>query len=555
MGPVAVLAAADLAQGTKTDKQKREIVMIKKRITLIMMASFLVLSLVACGSSDVSLQDAGTDNASQTNREPSEESDQFASLNDETVTAASDQNDDEQDEEIVRPASWGEDTHSNDASPNYAVVFPQDEVNRLDITISQENWQAMLADMTSRYGEFGGSGQGRQNPGGGGGQNPGPGGGQDPLDGGSLEDDDSNPIWVPVTIEFEGDSWTNVGLRFKGNSSLSSTWSSGNLKLPFKLDFDEFEDEYAEIDDQRFYGFKQLTLASNFGDSSFLHEKVAADIFREAGVPAAQTAFYQVYVDYGEGPVYFGLYTMVEVVDDTVIETQFSDDSGNVYKPDGRGATFAIDTFSEDSFDKETNKDEADYSDILALYQALHAETRTTDPETWRAGLAEVFDVSGFLKYLAVNNVIQNWDTYGVMTHNYYLYNDPETGLLTWIPWDNNEAFTSGKRQGALSLSLDEVGSNWPLIRFLMDDPVYHAEYVKNVEAVVSGAFEPEMISARYQELHDLISPYVVGSTGEINGFSHLVSDAAFENSVSVMIDHAFDRYQTVQDYLESETK
>ena len=148
-----------------------------------------------------------------------------------------------------------------------------------------------------------------------------------------LEGDDSNPVWVPATVEFEGDTWTNVGLRFKGNSSLRSTWRSGIYKLPFKLDFDEFEDEYPEIDDQRFYGFKQLSLASNFNDSSFLREKVAADIFREAGVPAAQTAFYQVYVDYGEGPIYFGLYTMVEVVDDTVIETQFDDDSGNVYKP------------------------------------------------------------------------------------------------------------------------------------------------------------------------------------------------------------------------------
>ncbi len=68
------------------------------------------------------------------------------------------------------------------------------------------------------------------------------------------------------------------------------------------------QEEYTEIDDQRFYGFKQLSLSSNYSDNSFLREKVAADIFRESGVPAAQTAFYQVYVDYGEGPIYFGLY-------------------------------------------------------------------------------------------------------------------------------------------------------------------------------------------------------------------------------------------------------
>jgi spore coat protein CotH len=32
-----------------------------------------------------------------------------------------------------------------------------------------------------------------------------------------------------------------------------------------------------------------------------------------------------------------------------------------------------------------------------------------------------------FLKYLAVNGIIQNWDIYGLMVHNFYLYNDPDT--------------------------------------------------------------------------------------------------------------------------------
>ncbi len=54
-----------------------------------------------------------------------------------------------------------------------------------------------------------------------------------------------------------------------------------------------------------------------------MHERVAADIFREAGIPSAHTAFYAVYLDYGTGPVYLGVYTGVEMIDDTVIETQF----------------------------------------------------------------------------------------------------------------------------------------------------------------------------------------------------------------------------------------
>src|SRR5690606_18534460 len=141
-------------------------------------------------------------------------------------------------------------------------------------------------------------------------------------------------------IEMDGVVWTNAGLRFKGNSSLASGWRSGNYKLPLKLNMDEFEDSYPEIDNQRFYGFDELSFSNNWSDDSLLREKVTADIFREAGLASANTAFYAVSVDYGEGPVYFGLYTAVEVIEDTVIGTQFADDNGNAYNPEGQAATF-----------------------------------------------------------------------------------------------------------------------------------------------------------------------------------------------------------------------
>ena len=454
-----------------------------------------------------------------------------------------------------RPTGWTEETHGKETEPDYEVVFPQDEVNRLDITITADTWEMMLADMTSLYGEFGANprragqvGQPGQKPTDTEGQPPQNNGVAPPARGnrlqgdGALEGDESNPMWATVTIEFEGDIWENVGLRFKGNSSLSSSWGSGSYKLPLKLDFDEFEDEYPEIDDQRFYGFKQLSLSSNFNDNTLLHEKVAADIFRESGVPAAQTAFYEVYVDYGEGSTYLGLYTMVEVVDDTVIETQFEDDNGNVYKPSGAGATFAANSFSENSFDKETNQDEADYSDILALYRALHNETRLTNPENWRSELESVFDVDGFLRYLAVNTVIQNWDAYGRTPHNYYLYNNPETGLLTWIPWDNNEAFSARKMGGALSVSLDEVGSDWPLISYLMDDPVYNKIYTTYLAKTIAGPFNPDHMAETYQSLAALIAPYAAADVGE----------DTFNNAIQQLIAHAYQRTKAVNGFLSS---
>lgn len=448
---------------------------------------------------------------------------------------------------------------------DYGTVFPQETVNEITITISPENWQAIMDDMTGLYGVQGTSGGFR--PGGEPGQRPRDGErsalpegnrpqgaplGRQPGEGGPGAgmlggDDDQNPIWVEAEITFGEETWEHAGIRFKGNSSLRSSWSAGSLKLPFKLDFDQFEDDYPETKDQRFYGFKQLSFSSNHHDESYLREKITADLFREAGVPAAQTAFYAITVDYGEGPVYLGLYTAVEVVDDTLIETQFKYDGGNVYKPEGTGATFAEGTFTEASFDKETNQELSDYDDILALYSALHADTRISDPETWRQELEAVFDVNTFLNWLAVNTALQNWDTYGVMNHNYYLYNDPDTGQLVWIPWDNNESLKSaGGIRDALALDLSGVSEEWPLISYLRDDPVYYQAYLSYLEQLLDDVLIPGSLAERLQEYHQLIAPYVLE---ELESSATSGKDS-FQSSVSSLIRHINERYDLVREFL-----
>lgn len=431
---------------------------------------------------------------------------------------------------------WTTATHSKDADPNFNEVFEDNAVKRLDLVISLDRWSAMLADMTSLYGTFGSSGGG---PGGG------PGGGGP---GGGNSFSDVNPIFVPAEVHYEGKEWYRVGVRFKGNSSLSSTWSSGNLKLSFKLDFDEFEDDYPQIKNQRFYGFKKLSLKNNYNDKSFLREKVAADIFRNAGLASSHTAFYTVYVDHGDGPIYFGLYTLVEEVDDTVIDTQFANNEGNLYQPDGNGASFASGSFSESVFEKDTNEDEADWSDIQKLFTALHASNRTSNAAAWRLNLETVFDTDAFLKYLAVNTVIQNWDTYGRMTHNYFLYNNPDNNLLTWIPWDNNEALQTGNMGGSLPLNFSGLSSSqWPLIGYMYADATYKAKYDTYMEEVINGVFNASDIQAIYTSYASLIEQY---ATAEVRGYTFLNNSSEFQSAVNTLKSHVTQRSSAVEAYL-----
>ena len=416
---------------------------------------------------------------------------------------------------------WTEATHSKDADPNFDEVFEDNAVKRIDIVISPDNWQAMQDDMVSLYGTFGGGGRG------------------------DFADD--NPIFVPAEVFYSGKQWYRVGARFKGNSSLSSSWRSGISKLSFKLDFDEFEDDYPQIKNQRFYGFKKLSLKNNFDDPSMLREKVAGDVFREAGLVGPHTAFYTVYVDHGEGPIYFGVYTLVEEVDDTVIEIQYGDDDGNLYKPDGDGASFANGTFSEEVFEKENNEDEADWSDIQSLFSALHDGSRTSDPSALRAGIDEVFDTDVFLKYLAVNTTIQNWDTYGRMTHNYFLYNNPENGKLTWIPWDNNEALQDGKQGGSLNLDFSDLNtSSWPLIGYLYADDEYRSVYENYLIEVRDQYFNTASMQSLYDEYGALIEPF---ATTETAGYTFLRNNAAFQQAISALKSQVSQRESAVNSY------
>jgi spore coat protein CotH len=240
---------------------------------------------------------------------------------------------------------------------------------------------------------------------------------------------------------------------------------------------------------------------------------------------------------------------MVEIPDDPMLDAQFSTSDVNLYKPDGTTASFGAGSPSEEDFDKETNEDEADYTDVNALYTAINDTGSEID--TWKSNVESIFDVDGFLNWLAVNTVVQNWDTYGKMTHNYYLYNDD--GLLKWIPWDNNEALkdTDAGAQSPLSLDLpSESLSSWPLISQLLADSEYLSQYQSYVQVTVDDYFNASTMQAVYAAAHALIYDYVVGADGEQDGYTLLNSDDDFIDSLNYLNSHVEKRVSAVKSYL-----
>lgn len=408
-------------------------------------------------------------------------------------------------------ADWTAATHSA-STPDY-TFFSDNEVRRFDITIDEAWWNIMQTHLTE-------------------------------YSSASGPDDfsDVTPIYVPCNLAYNGINWYNVGIRYKGNSSLST--ASGNGKLPFRLKFEEFADDYPEITGQNFYGFEELSLSSNYNDKSLMREKVGSDLFRDFGVPCSRTVFCEIYVDYGEGPVYFGLYTVLEVVFDSAIKNEFGSNSGNCYKPDGDGASFANGSYDQSYFENKTGG--SNFSDVEGLYNTLHSSLRTSNPASWRSAMNSYLNMDDYLKYMAVNFSIQNWDTYGRMTHNYYLYNNPSTGQLNWIPWDNNEAFDEGKQGGALSIDLSDASDEWPLLSYIMEDATYEAQYKAHLRDFIDNHFNSSNMSSIYSNYSNLIQTSV---NAEISGYSYLTNSSDFSNAVSELNSHVSQRYSIIDAY------
>jgi hypothetical protein len=429
---------------------------------------------------------------------------------------------------------WSFVTHGN-SQQQYDVVFPQQSVNAIEITMTAAQWTAVKTNVKSIIGtDFGMAGGG-------------------PPPGTTTTD----PNYIDVTLKFNGKTWKNVGFRLKGNSTLRTAWQTGNYKLPFRLNFDEFEDKYPGITNQHFHGFEEMSFSPGAKDPSLIREKSASDIFRMSGIPCARTAFYRVSIDFGSGLRYCGVYTGIELPDDNMIKDQFGEESGNIYKPE-----LNLTTFNALLFDKKNNETEANYADVQQLVSILNSNTRTTNPTQWKSQLEAIFNVNHFLKYQAINNAMVNWDSYGVMAHNFYLYNH-SVKKLTWIPWDHNEAMLGspgitgttggggpGGRMG-LSLSMNEVTSSWPLIRYLVDDPAYLQTYKTYMKEFRNNIFTESSIHAMLDRYHALIAPFAIGTGGEQAGATYLTGGAAgFATALSDLKTHVTNRRALVANYV-----
>ncbi len=240
--------------------------------------------------------------------------------------------------------------------------------------------------------------------------------------------------WIKASVTLDGVQYSNVGIRLKGNSSLRNlvgsraTSAPAAERLPWLVRLDKYEDGQAH------QGVSDFVVRSNNSQTS-LNEAVALELLDRADL-ASQRAMATSFTANGSTPV---LRLVVELPEDQWMERTFSA-RGALFKAESTGdwSYRGDDEASYDEiFDQEAGDDNADLGVVIDLLEFLN---RSNDA-TFDAELARRLDVDAFARYLAMQDLVGNFDDIDGPGNNSYLYFDTRTEKFTVVPWDLNLAF------------------------------------------------------------------------------------------------------------------
>jgi hypothetical protein len=288
---------------------------------------------------------------------------------------------------------------------------------------------------------------------------------------------------IDTTIE-------NAGIRIRGNTSRN------NPKKSFKIDFKEFGGD-------QFYKLKKLNLKPNNNDPSQMREYLTTLVYRELEVPVARAGYSEVYIN----NEYMGIYLNVENIDDEFIDRRFGNEEGNLYKCRwGTTLEKSINAYDPDFFELKTNETINDRSKLEELINLLNEK----DDGNWNEAIQTIFDVDLYLRQLAVEAMVGHWDGYSYNINNFYLYENPETGKIVFVPYDMDNTW-----------GIDWVGRDWakrdllhwssdyfktPLTTRILAIPEFNDRYITYLYEVIAFLKSQDYFYSTVNDLFDLLS-------------------------------------------------
>lgn len=368
--------------------------------------------------------------------------------------------------------------------------------------------------------------------------------------------------YISCDVTINGVEFTNVGIRPKGNSSLSQVVSSDSDRYSFRLKFDEY------VDGQTCFGLSDFVLNNMMGDSTYMKEYISYDIMTYIGVDSPLYEFADITVN-GES---WGFYLAVEKYDDAFLERNYGDSKGELYNvkmtqgmgdrenfqnTDGAqsanmtnfqgadGESAVMQDFSDmPQFDESERNGNRGFGgmgassgggdlkytdDSIESYASIFEngvgtvkdEEKQLVIEALKAlsegeNIEEYFDVDQIIRYFAAHTVVVNLDSYvSNMAQNYYLVEND--GVISILPWDYNfafGAFQSGSASDIVNFAIDSPVSgvsaeDRPLLNMILESEEYLAKYHEYLQQILNGYFSDGKFAEKIAELDAKINEYV----------------------------------------------
>ena len=253
------------------------------------------------------------------------------------------------------------------------------------------------------------------------------------------------------------ESLDSIGVRLRGNTSrrrpeglsgqphdaLNPDWKDASFTVNFK--------KYRKT--QKFHDLEKLILKWFKDDSNYVREVYSYDLFERFGVWTAPQSSYcklTIKVAGDSKPAYFGVYQMVEPVDDTYLANRnsfYKSTTGNLWKanygadlkntstsPDRMGienVTLTSNYSPVYDYKGKKNNLESSKSQLVDFITQINSKSGA-DLQSY---ISSKMDVNLFLKTYAVNVTLGMWDDYWSNSNNFYFYFDSDNKFY-FIPYD-----------------------------------------------------------------------------------------------------------------------
>jgi spore coat protein H len=272
-----------------------------------------------------------------------------------------------------------------------------------------------------------------------------------------------------------------VGVRSRGSGSRNP------YKPGLKIDFGRYLD-------QKFLGLKSLALANGWQDPSLMKQRISMLFYARMGIPAPRVVHARVFIN----DQYLGLYQVMEPIDKNFLARIYGTDAagkslngGYLYEylwKDGFAFDYPGSSLQHysDLFEPKTHEDEAPsilYGPLEELFKTLN-DVRDSDFER---AVGELIDLPGFVKYLAVDNFLADFDGFlGFWgPNNFYVYRQQGRKDLVFFPWDKDLAFWAPDHD------IQQGVAGNVLARRAFDVPSLYRTYMETLVACARSAMAP----------------------------------------------------------------